>query len=69
MIPVPQFKPSLIDPSFKEVLVEIQIEGIVYEGKDEKKFSRTYSFYEFRSSIQHRQDLYTVKFKKKYFKI
>ena len=45
---------------FTEILVEINIEGLIYNGKSETKFSRTYSFYEFRSSIQHRQDLYTV---------
>ena len=45
---VPQFKQGLAF-DYKEVLVEITMEGNIYNGQNVQTFKRTYSFYEFRS--------------------
>ena len=49
----------IFDNTYKQVIVEMDIEGYTNENDESVHFNNLYSFYEFKSVIEHRENLFT----------
>lgn len=71
--PVPEYKPAIdyFQDQFQEIPIAVTVQG--YSGINEadqtkRTISHEYNFFEFRSIIEHKNDLYNVILQKKLFK-